>query len=419
MFFRKEQSLTYTFVIIFFLTLRLSTSQKCSTESLEDVVIDIQLSLPKGIRGIEPIHTLTQEDCIESCCSTKNLSGNKACNLMIFDARKTTGQPNCYLFFCPSEEACPLKPAKGLRTYRIIREFPSLTRTDVWSQAVTSTTPPLEDSSKPTNTVSGAMFPGKFGPSDHLEKVLKMAQMSTLFPIYKEKGHSQSSQFPPEQKIAPLLPGNVTTLPTTVAAIAPHTPSATPKPAVPSSTSAPVIPSVTQPQAAYTTPPVVVVTSQPSTILMSTLLPNDMATSQVTMRISTVSTTPFQSPTDSKSTPELVPLMENTNLPLSTRQTTETATGPLSNVSNGAPSTMKKMASGEDGGSVGGSSGSYFSGGQFDLPLEKWLLIGSLFCGVLFLAIGLALLGRMLLESLRRKRYSRLDYLINGIYVDI
>lgn len=49
------------------------------------------------------------------------IAGDKACNLMIFDTRKTARQPNCYLFFCPSEEACPLKPAKGLMTYRIIR----------------------------------------------------------------------------------------------------------------------------------------------------------------------------------------------------------------------------------------------------------------------------------------------------------
>ena len=75
MFFWGGWSLTYTFVMICFLTLRLSTSQNCLTESLEDVVIDIQLSLSKGIRGNEPIHTLTPQDCINSCCSTKNISG--------------------------------------------------------------------------------------------------------------------------------------------------------------------------------------------------------------------------------------------------------------------------------------------------------------------------------------------------------
>ncbi|KAL6038745.1 hypothetical protein STEG23_008238 [Scotinomys teguina] len=90
-------------------------------ESLEDAVIDIQSSLSKGIRGNEPIHTVTQEDCIGACCSTQDIAGDRPCNLMIFDTRKPANQPNCYLFFCPSEEACPLKPAKGLMSYRLIR----------------------------------------------------------------------------------------------------------------------------------------------------------------------------------------------------------------------------------------------------------------------------------------------------------
>ncbi|XP_037370230.1 MANSC domain-containing protein 1 [Talpa occidentalis] len=419
MFFWKEQILTYTFVIIFCLTLRLSTSQKCPTESLEDVVIDIQSSLPKGIRGSEPIHTLTQEDCINSCCSTTNISGNKACNLMIFDARKTTRQPNCYLFFCPSEEACPLKPAKGLRTYRIIREFPSLARTDVWPPAVTPTPPPLGDSSKPTDSSQGDVFPGKFGSSDHVETILEMQQVSTQFPVYEEKGHSQSSQFLPEQKTASLLPGNVTTLPTTMATAAPHTPSATSEPAALPSTNASVIPSVIQPQVASTSPLVTTVTTQPSTALISTLLRHAMVTTQISVTTTAVPTTTFQGPTDSKSPPESVPLTETSSLPVSAGNAPEAASPPLSNVSNGAPSAVKKTASREDGDVLRGSLRSSILEGQFGLPLEKWLLIGSLLFGVLFLAIGLALLGRMLLESLRRKRYSRLDYLINGIYVDI
>lgn len=77
MFFGGKGSLTYTLVIICFLTLRLSASQNCLNKSLEDVVIDIQSSLSKGIRGNEPIYTSTEEDCINSCCSTKIVSGKK------------------------------------------------------------------------------------------------------------------------------------------------------------------------------------------------------------------------------------------------------------------------------------------------------------------------------------------------------
>lgn len=73
--FQEEQCWAYTLVVIYFLTPRLVAGQKCLTESLEDVVIDIQSSLSKGIRGNEPIHTVTQEDCIGACCSTQNIAG--------------------------------------------------------------------------------------------------------------------------------------------------------------------------------------------------------------------------------------------------------------------------------------------------------------------------------------------------------
>lgn len=72
---REEQSLAYALVVICLLTPRLSAGQKCLTESLEDAVIDIQSSLSKGIRGNEPVHTLTQEDCIGACCSTHDIAG--------------------------------------------------------------------------------------------------------------------------------------------------------------------------------------------------------------------------------------------------------------------------------------------------------------------------------------------------------
>ena len=60
------------------------------------------------------------------------LTGDKACNLMIFDTQKKFKLPNCYLFFCPSEEACPLKPAKGLMSYRIIRGNKNLVLCLLW-----------------------------------------------------------------------------------------------------------------------------------------------------------------------------------------------------------------------------------------------------------------------------------------------
>lgn len=431
MVFREEQSLTYIFVIICFLTLRLSTSQNCPTESLEDVVIDIQSSLSKGIRGNEPIYTLTQEDCINSCCSTKNISGDKACNLMIFDTRKTTRQPNCYLFFCPSEEACPLKPAKGLMSYRIIRDFPSLAKPDLpsqelakedsvfhsqSSQTTTPLTPRRTGYSKPTDFLWTDTNSQKFGSSDHLEKLFKIDPASTRFSVYKEKSHSHSSQFSSEQKIAHLLPENVTTFPTTAAVASLHTISVTAKPVV-LSANALVMTSVTsQPQVATTAQPAATVTSQSPTVT-SAILTHAVVTPQARMTKTAVPTTVFQAPTDWKDPPGTGPFREIFNLTLNTETTHNPATVLLPKVGSSA---SNKTASQENQETSSGSSSQHsLPERQHGLPFDKWLLIGMLLFGVLFLVVGLALSSRMLLESLRRKRYSRLDYLINGIYVDI
>ncbi|XP_036723319.1 MANSC domain-containing protein 1 [Balaenoptera musculus] len=411
MFFREGWSLTYTRVIICFLTLRLSTSQNCPTKSLEDMVIDIQSSLSKGIRGNEPIHTLTQEDCINSCCSTKNISGDKACNLMIFDTRKTTKLPNCYLFFCPTEEACPLKPAKGLMSYRIIRDFPSLAGTDLPSQEVaqeeslflsrsshtiTPTPPPPTGASEPTVLWRHSFSP-KFGSSDHLEKLLKIDLASPQWTVYKEKGHSRKSPSPSEQTVAHLLPEDVTVFPSTVAAASLPTILATPKPASLPAASAAGIPSVTsQPQGATSAPPVATVTNTTTT---------------------EVPTSIFRASTDSKGPPDTVPLRDISSLILNTEAAGDPATFPLSNVNS--PTTNTAASQEDRKASSGGPSLSSAPESQQGLAFEQWLLVGTVLFGVLFLAIGLGLLGRTLLESLRRKRYSRLDYLINGIYADI
>ena len=71
------QGKAYSLLVISFLTPRSSAGQNCLTKSLEDVVIDIQSSLSKGIRGNEPIHLATQEDCIGACCSTKDIAGRR------------------------------------------------------------------------------------------------------------------------------------------------------------------------------------------------------------------------------------------------------------------------------------------------------------------------------------------------------
>lgn len=431
MFCREEWSLTYTFVMICFLTLRLSTSENCPTKRLEDVVIDIQSSLSKGIRGNEPIHTSTQEDCVNSCCSTKNISGDKACNLMIFDTRKTTRLPNCYLFFCPSEEACPLKPAKGLMSYRIIRDFPSLARTG-WPSQELAHEDSLAHGQASQGLASAALRPTSpakptgalrrdaaslFASSDHLDTLLEMDRASTGFPVYKEKGHSQTSLFAAEQNIAHALPENVTAFPTSGAVASLRPVSARPEPASPPAATAPVEPSVMSPPLATPSVPRAAASPPPPPAFTGAA----WTPARARLRASTATTAgpapSSQAPTDWRSPPETGSSRDVSSVNLGTEGAQGPATLPLSNVDS---SSRNKTAPQENGKArPGGSSLSRAPASHNSLPSARWLLVGTLLFGVLFLAVGLALSGRILSESLRRRRYSRLDYLINGIYVDI
>ncbi|XP_003501307.1 MANSC domain-containing protein 1 [Cricetulus griseus] len=425
MLFREEQSWAYTLVVICFLTPRLAAGQKCLTESLEDVIIDIQSSLSKGIRGNEPIHTITQEECIGACCSTQNIAGDKSCNLMIFDTRKTAGQPNCYLFFCPSEEACPLKPAKGLMSYRLIRDFPLARATSPLQKltqedspllghtlpAVSLRAPPPTGYPKPTSLIWRDVSSQRTTTSAHSQKPIQIDEASTQLAVYKEKGHSQSLQLSSELKMAHLLPKNATTPSTTVAVTSLHNVPATLKPAL-LLASASVTPVTLQQKVATTpSPPVTMVTWKPPAGYRS-----PSVTQGVTHQAALTSVSPARM--DSKGILETTPFHAGSEL------TSDMGNGKSSvalSLSTPESSVTSKTAASLENGrvSVGSASLNRVPKIQHGLSFEKWLLIGTLLFGVLFLVIGLVLLGRMLAESLRRKRYSRLDYLINGIYVDI
>ncbi|XP_072780039.1 MANSC domain-containing protein 1 isoform X3 [Taeniopygia guttata] len=55
-----------------------------------------------------------------------NGQGDKKCNLIIFYAARASTHPNCYLFYCPSTEACPMKAATGLVSYKITTDIHAL-----------------------------------------------------------------------------------------------------------------------------------------------------------------------------------------------------------------------------------------------------------------------------------------------------
>lgn len=360
-----------------------------------------------------------QEDCIGACCSTQDIAGDKSCNLMIFDTRKTDRQPNCYLFFCPSEDACPLKPAKGLVSYRLFRDVP-LTRANSSLQnltqeeslllghtlpGVTPGVPTPAGYPKPTGLFWRDVSSPKSTTSLHLQKYIQVDDASTQPPSYEGKNHSQSLQLPSELKMVHLLPKTPPS-PT----VAPrHNVSATLKPAL-LLASISVTPKTSRPKDATTVPHITTVTLKSPAVLVSTGF-TPVVSPQAAL------TTILQAHTDSKGILETVSFQGGSKLTSDTKTRKSPA---ATSLSTSESSVISKTASWENGRiSVGSIPLNRGPKTQHGLSFEKWLLNGTLLFGVLFLVIGLFLLGRMLVESLRRKRYSRLDYLINGIYVDI
>ncbi|XP_004611437.2 MANSC domain-containing protein 1 [Sorex araneus] len=415
-------------LLVCFLTLRPAGGRQCLSQSLEDVVIDIQSSLARGVRGSEPTHTPGPQECIASCCSTRNISGDKACNLMIFDTRKTINQPNCYLFFCPSADACPLKPAKGLRSYRVIEEplssptRPELSSPGRWDQAAPSSSPPTaRGSSKPADVLREDVSSQTSGTSGHLEKLLPGGSASPGVLGSEGEAHPPSSHFSPEPTKALLEPENGAALSTPAATATRRPPTSASRPPA-----APGIPSVARPQAATAAGPVTTVPTQPPTGLPATVWtgavtsaparPTMTAMTRGTGTRGTGATATSQATTGLQGAPHVVPFPETSSLPWNSGATHEAVTLPPSRVDS-APAS--ETSSGKAGQRLGAASLDRGPGGRYSLPFDKWLLVGSLVLGVLFLAIGLVLMGRKFVESLHRKRYSRLDYLINGIYVDI
>ncbi|XP_032077387.1 MANSC domain-containing protein 1 [Thamnophis elegans] len=152
-------------------------TQRCSSEKMENSTINITAAFSKGIRGTDPIYAPSWEVCVETCCSER-ITGDKTCNYAIFNTKMTGSSPNCYRFYFPAQEACPLKPGLGLVTYRIIegkkmpQPAPSLNKvphSTVNGTAAGFARPlggpdPLPKTSKKEEEI--------FGPSNHsLEKV--------------------------------------------------------------------------------------------------------------------------------------------------------------------------------------------------------------------------------------------------------
>ncbi|NXL15560.1 MANS1 protein, partial [Setophaga kirtlandii] len=420
-------------------------SQECSAEKMENSIIDIDLSLPRGVRGAEPLRVPSAGACVRACCSGHRLAEDKKCNLIIFYAARTSTHPNCYLFYCPSTEACPMKPATGLVSYRITTEDKSI-KTENFSSneyslpsdAGTFISHSQDIHQNHTASLDHSIFHQASELLNHIGEHLDNMELHPVSPEPQRAKESegldpisrqQGISVPPSKPSAAPVGNPTASFPTTARAGTPETSSAS-LAALPTGTAqlesltTSLHPGAAKPTTAAS-PPAAATAAKPAVPATSITATRHVPLSKPTN--STSPSTTVQVTTNSGSatalsglrTPAMAP--EPTVVTSSDSSHVTLLTFPGFILSSDSPVSSQNDLQGYD---PSDSESSLSEGvlrgkGVFQLG-EKSSLVAALFFGVMFLLLVIVLTGRKIHESLQKKRrYTKLDYLINGIYADV
>ncbi|NXM17591.1 MANS1 protein, partial [Ploceus nigricollis] len=428
-------------------------SQECSAEKMENSIIDIDLSLPRGVRGAEPLRVPSAGACVRACCSGHRLAGDKKCNLIIFYAARTSTHPNCYLFYCPSTEACPMKPATGLVSYKITTDIHALEDKSIKTENFSSNEHSLPSDAgtfishsqnihqNHTASLEQSVFHQASELLNHIGKHLDNMGLHTLSPESQRAKEPESLDPISRQQVINLPPstpsavpvGNPTaSFPTTAQAGAPETSS---PPLAPLLTGTAQLESLTtslHPGAAKPTAPRPTTAASPPAAATA-------AKPAVPATSITVTHVPLSKPTNSASPSTTVQVTTNSGsatalsglrTPAMAPEPTVVSSNDTSHVtllsfpgfilSSDSPASSQNDIWGYD---PSDSESSLSEGvlrgkGVFQLG-EKSSLVAALFFGVIFLLLVIVLTGKKIHESLQKRHYTRLDYLINGMYADV
>ncbi|NWQ63598.1 MANS1 protein, partial [Neopipo cinnamomea] len=407
--------------------------RECSAEKMENSVIDMELSVPRGVRGAEPLLVPGLGACVRACCSGHGLAGDKKCNLMIFNARRTRAHPNCYLFYCPTTDACLMKPATGLVSYKITTDTHAPEDKSIKTENFSSNEYSLpldagtvfshsQNSHQNHNaTLQQSVFHQASELGNHTGKHLDNVEFPTDFPESRRAEQSESLDSIPRQKVLHLPPNTFPAVrsgnPT---ASFPSTPSGAPEAS--SATAAPRTPSlharVAEPAVGSSTaasPPGAAAAAKPAVpVAAAPLCSPTSATAERATAHSASAAAPsgLRAPATS---PEPAALSGNDT----SRATLSSSSGFVLSATD-SPTSSPSDLQGYD----PSDSGSYLSEGVLRgkglVQLgEKSSLVAALLFGVIFLLLVIALTGKKIHESLRKRHYTRLDYLINGMYADV
>ncbi|KAJ7329428.1 hypothetical protein JRQ81_015602 [Phrynocephalus forsythii] len=372
--------------------LKSTQSQDCSTEEMENTSIDIRAAIPKGIRGADPIHTTSREACVHLCCLERKIAGNNLCNYVVFNAKRKVSSPNCYLFYYPMKETCPMKQALGLVTYRIIRdtEAPEPTLSSV------KVSHPIGKgvfSSQQTSSVGHASPSpprGSLGKSTAFKKKYILDHVEEHF--NKIENHPNGGRANGSEDFGSSAVSEISSLlPPTIASKI-HLAAAT----VGLTLQQPVVATGTQMAAVAATQP----HGSPSSVTATRPSTSYHGNShQPTVNPST--NTVLQSSIASVVTARnLIPLSSST---------------PIESPSVSLPGVHLNSGQSLEGYNLDGAPA---KNGVLHFG-DKSILLTVLLFGVILLLVVTVLVGRKMLESLQRRRYTRLDYLINGMYANM
>ncbi|NWU91371.1 MANS1 protein, partial [Upupa epops] len=426
---------------------RPSRGQECSAEEVGGAIIVINLSLPSGVRGAEPHYTSTPHSCVSACCSAEEPSGDKPCNLVIFDARRTSEHPNCYLFYCPSAEACPMKPVTGVVSYKITRETHAPEDTTFQSEDFSSHAGAFisrSQSSHPNHATAfqQSVFHQTSEFLHHVGKHLDSSEFHTVFPEsleFPERAERPESVGSiPRQKVIKLLPstssavqtGNPSALFPTAQSSAPElsTTSPLPKDATLLESHTTYLPSgVAKPAAVTMTttaafPPTATPRANPGIPTSSSAVAHVPLSSLTTF--ASISATKWVT-TDSRSatTPSgtrtpAIPLEPTVVSSNTINHITFLSVSGFTLSTRDSPIAFPNDPQSND----PSDSETYFPEsaltGKGIVQLEEKSLVAVLLFGVILLLLVIALKGKRIYECLQRRHYTRLDYLINGMYAD-
>ncbi|NXX41313.1 MANS1 protein, partial [Tricholaema leucomelas] len=420
-----------------------SLGAECSAQKMENSIIDISLSLPRGVRGAEPLHAPSPPACVHACCSGEKLSGDKKCNLLIFDARRTSTQPNCYLFYCPSAEACPMKPAAGLVSYKITRDTPVPEDPSFKSEYFSSDGHSLSSdagafmphSQRGHQNPAAAVFHHESELQNHMGKQLDHSEFLTVLPESQRAKHLERLDPIPRQNLPPNMSSAVQ-IGTLFALL-----STTQSRALELSSTAPAALPTSATQLHSRTTSLLTGDPKPTalTTTRATFVPTGTTGAKPGLPATRIAVTPV--PLSSPTTTSFVAKQVTTNFrsatALSGQKTSAIPAEPTvvffnhtsrasllpSDFTLSTKDSLTSSQNNPEGYAPSDSEGYLLENvlrGKGVIHLgEESSLIAALLFGVIFLLLVIALTGKKMYESLQKSHYTRLDYLINGMYADV